>query len=158
MNIFYEDALLILRKMLEKQVNFILIGGYAVNYYGYNRVTGDLDIWLKPNNDNKVLLVSGLAELGFDRSGLDIISSCDFTKPQMFHIGNQPDKTDFMTFISGVKYEEGNKLALNTVIDGLPLKMIYIQHLIKNKTASERLKHLADVEYLSKISKLRKKK
>lgn len=42
MNIFYDAHKLLLQTMLDKQVNFILVGGYAVNYYGYNRITGDM--------------------------------------------------------------------------------------------------------------------
>lgn len=34
----------------------MLIGGYAENYYGFNRVTGNLDIWIRPDNNNKLLL------------------------------------------------------------------------------------------------------
>jgi len=33
----------------------MLIGGYAVNYYGYNRNTDDMDVWLAPTNENKRL-------------------------------------------------------------------------------------------------------
>lgn len=28
-----------------KQVEYLLIGGYAVSYYGYPRATGDMDVW-----------------------------------------------------------------------------------------------------------------
>lgn len=42
----------LLRKMLNGGVDFLIIGGYAVNYYGYSRMTEDLDLWLKPDNGN----------------------------------------------------------------------------------------------------------
>ena len=79
MNIFYQEHRIILKTLLEHRVDFILIGGYAVNYYGYNRVTGDMDIWLAPDNDNKEMLLKALASLGFDEDGINTIRSWDFT-------------------------------------------------------------------------------
>lgn len=61
MNIFFKDHQEILNALLQKGVSFILSGCYAVNYYGYNRATSDLDIWLKPDNDNKTLLLTAFA-------------------------------------------------------------------------------------------------
>lgn len=43
----------VLKKLNETKTSFMLIGGYAVNYYGYGRYTGDLDIWLNPDEGNK---------------------------------------------------------------------------------------------------------
>lgn len=47
MNIFFEEHQKLLSILLHHQVRFILIGGYAVIYYGYGRTTGDMDIWLE---------------------------------------------------------------------------------------------------------------
>jgi len=43
MNILLEPHKQLLRSLIEFKVDFILIGGYAVNFHGYNRVTGDMD-------------------------------------------------------------------------------------------------------------------
>ena len=53
MNIFHDDHLEIIKELLENQVSFLLIGGYAVIFHGYNRTTGDMDLWLEPTNQNK---------------------------------------------------------------------------------------------------------
>lgn len=158
MNVLYNLHRAVLKKFQKKQVNCILVGGYAVNYYGYNRVTGDMDIWLQPDNDNKKLLLVALQELGYDDEGLKIIDSWDFTKPQLFHIGNKPDLTDFMTHISGVNYETAKQNAIQAIIDGLNLHIIHLNNLIENKNATGRLKDLTDVEYLQKILMLKNKK
>ena len=157
MNIFYEAHKLVLQKMLEKRVDFILVGGYAVNYYGYNRVTGDRDIWLQPDNGNKKLLLDALLALGFDEEGIATINSWDFTRPQLFHIGAKPDLTDFMTHISGVNYELAKINATLADIEGLELYVIHLNNLIENKQSSGRLKDLADVEYLQRILRLKHK-
>ncbi|MBS1622212.1 MAG: hypothetical protein JSS80_11315 [Bacteroidetes bacterium] len=159
MNIFYQEHRIILKTLLEHRVDFILIGGYAVNYYGYNRVTGDMDIWLAPDNDNKEMLLKALASLGFDEDGINTIRSWDFTKPQKFHIGSdkQPDKTEFMTNISGLGYEEGRKNRIIAELEGLILPLIHYNSLLKNKRASGRSKDIADIEHLEKITELKRK-
>jgi predicted nucleotidyltransferase len=157
MNILYKEHKLILQKILDKKVSFILVGGYAVNYYGYNRVTGDMDVWLQPDNNNKNLLITALQELDFDEEGLKVIEGWDFTNPQLFHIGQKPDLTDFMTHIAGVNFETAKANAIEANIDGLNLKIIHLNNLIENKKATGRLKDLADVEYLQKILHLKNK-
>jgi predicted nucleotidyltransferase len=159
MNIFYSEHSALLKVLIEQKVSFIMIGGYVVNYYGYNRSTGDMDIWLKPNNSNKELLVKALSLLDFDDEGLRIISDWDFEKPQKFLIGdhNSPDRTDFMTHISGISYLEAEKNITIAVIDDLQIPIIHFKDLIKNKKSTGRLKDLSDVEYLEKILELKLK-
>ncbi len=158
MNIFYKEHRVLLEALLKNRVEFILIGGYAVNYYGHNRVTGDMDIWIKPDNENKERLLQSLSNLNFDEEGISIIRSWDFTKPQIFQIGkeNQPDKTEFMTHISGIGYDEADKQKISAVLEDLKLPIIYYHHLIQNKKATGRLKDENDVAYLEKIKRLKK--
>jgi len=66
MNIFLEKHFDLIKKLLEGNVLFILIGGYAVNFHGYNRTTGDLDLWVKPDNENKTKLIAVLTKMGFN--------------------------------------------------------------------------------------------
>lgn len=160
MNIFYEEHRLILNALLEQGVEFMLIGGYAVNYYGYNRSTGDMDIWLKPANENKECLLKALAGLHFDAEGISTVSKWDFRQPQKFHIGydNQPDKTEFMTYISGINYQDAAEIKIMAEIEDLILPIIHFTSLIQNKKSTGRLKDKADVEYLEKIMILKNKK
>jgi len=71
MNIFHDDHLEIIKELLENQVSFLLIGGYAVIYHGYNRTTGDMDLWLEPSNQNKYKVIEALEKLGFEQEGLE---------------------------------------------------------------------------------------
>ena len=41
-----------LKLLNSTQVEYLLIGGYAVGYYGYSRATVDLDIWIAINPEN----------------------------------------------------------------------------------------------------------
>lgn len=50
-----------LRLFNEKNVEYLLVGGYAVGYYGHPRATGDMDVWVNPNLDNAVRVVAAPA-------------------------------------------------------------------------------------------------
>ncbi len=53
-------------------VEYLLIGGWAVAYYGYPRSTGDIDIWANATPANAERIVLALADFGFDASaGVD---------------------------------------------------------------------------------------
>jgi predicted nucleotidyltransferase len=158
MNIFYEEHRIILDKLIDKGIDFILIGGYAVNYHGYNRSTGDMDLWIKPDNANKLLLLAALIEIGYDKEGISTLETWDFTLPQSFYIGNEPERTDFMTHISGVNFNEAKGMIVQANIDGLLLPIIHINTLIQNKKASTRGKDRVDAEYLEKIIQFRNRK
>ena len=158
MNILFAEHLTILKKLISANVDFILVGGYAVVFHGYNRLTGDMDLWIRPDNVNKMLLIDALDQLGFDAEGLLVIQAWDFTKPQVFHVGKVPERTDFMTHIAGVSYDDAKTIAIVTILDGLTINVIHISTLIQNKKASGRTKDLADAEYLEKIIQLRKRK
>jgi len=73
MNILLEPHKQLLRSLIEFKVDFILIGGYAVNFHGYNRVTGDMDVWLKPDNENREKFISYLKAEGFEKESLNRI-------------------------------------------------------------------------------------
>ncbi len=64
MNVFIAAHQEILELMLKHEVEFMLIGGYAVIYYGYMRTTGDMDLWLKPSNENKFKMCKVFDEAG----------------------------------------------------------------------------------------------
>jgi predicted nucleotidyltransferase len=50
MNIFDSYTHKVLSTLLKHKVQFIVVGGYAVNYHEYRRTTGDIDFLLKPDN------------------------------------------------------------------------------------------------------------
>lgn len=112
MDIFYEPHRIILKQLLENNVEFIMIGGYAVNYHGFNRATGDLDLWLKPAEENKASFIKMLEKTGFDKQGIDYVKSINFNEAEVFCIGEVPVRVDFLTKISGVTYEDADKKKL----------------------------------------------
>ena len=59
-NALPHDFIEFLRYLEEAEVEYLLIGGYAVGYYGYPRTTADMDIWVavSPANAEKLVQLS----------------------------------------------------------------------------------------------------
>src|ERR1700678_2529267 len=85
-------------------VDYLIVGGYAVAYHGHPRFTGDIDFFVRPTADNARALLGVLEEFGFAELGL---SANDFTSPhQVIQLGLPPNRIDLLTGISGVSFEQ----------------------------------------------------
>jgi len=151
MNILLEEHQKFIEKLLKRQIEFVLVGGLAVVYYGYMRTTGDMDILLKTTDENKKKLLELFEEEKIFSEDLVFLKSMDFKKPLVFHIGEEPEKIDFLTQISGVSYDEIDLLKNFVEMDELRIPIIHINHLILSKIATNRAKDRADVEELQRI-------
>lgn len=135
-----------LRLLNEFQVEYLLIGGYAVSYHGYPRTTADMDIWIAMGPENAKRVVAMLREFGFGETDL---STDLFTQPnQVTQMGIPPVRIEILTTISGVDFAEAYAQRVVDVIDEVPVTLISREHLKINKLASGRLKDLADLENL----------
>ncbi len=142
---------------MQFNVDFILIGGYAVNFHGYNRATADMDIWLNPDNQNKLKFLEFLKSEGFDKESLEHINKIDFTKHAAFHIGEKPLQVDFLTIISGIAFPEANAKKQLLPFGESSVPVLHIDHLILSKISSNRPKDKLDVEELQGILQLKSK-
>jgi len=158
MNFFLDRHQLLLKELLNAKVDFIIIGGYSVIYHGYRRTTGDVDIWIKPDNANKPKLLKALELCKIDKSALVQISEYDFTDYLAFSIWEKPERADFITKINLVQYDEADKQKIIADCEGIKVPFLHINHLVLSKINTGRLKDAADVEYLQKLQKLKKKK
>ena len=53
---FPEDFRDFLKLLNDHEVEYLLIGGYAVGYHGFPRTTLDMDVWVAINPDNATSL------------------------------------------------------------------------------------------------------
>lgn len=127
-------------------VEYLLIGGYAVGYHGYPRATNDIDIWIAMNQENAGKMMKVLKEFGFDTPELS--SELFLQKDRMIRLGMPPMQIEVLVEISGVKFAECYAERINDVIDGIPMNLINLKHLKINKKASGRYKDLDDLEHL----------
>lgn len=136
-------------------VNYMVVGGYAVNFHGYERNTSDLDIWVKSTKENIGVIAIALHELGFDDESIQHVQGFDINTPFLFHIGFSPHDVEVFNFVTGVKYEEAepHRILFSTA-QNLPVYFISINDLILNKMLTNRTQDKLDVEMLQRIQKL----
>jgi hypothetical protein len=135
-----------LRSLNANHVEYLLIGGYAVNYHGYPRATADMDIWIAVYPANADRVVAALKEFGFD---LPDLSPELFLRPwQIIRLGMPPVRIEITTSVSGVDFAECYAGRVRDTFDGIPVSIINLGHLRLNKKASGRHQDLADLEHL----------
>ena len=131
-------------------VRYLLIGGYAVNYHGYPRATGDIHIWIALDVENATRLVDVLREFGFDTP--DLSTALFLQEGRMVRMGNTPLRIGVLTAISGVTFDACYPHRVEATIDGVEVTVIAIGDLKENKRASGRHKDLADLKKLSRVA------
>ena len=132
-------------------VDYIMVGGWAVNLHGYVRATIDLDIWILADQENARKVYAALGEFG---APLGQVKPEDFAQDgTIFQIGVAPCRIDVINRIDGVKYAEASPRAIQKTIEGVPVRIISREDLIANKRASGRTKDLADAEILEGLGK-----
>jgi predicted nucleotidyltransferase len=127
-------------------VEYLLVGGYAVNHYGYHRFTEDIDFWIAVSDENFDRLLTAIQEFfGENLAGLDkkFLQAND-----SLFLGGVPNKIEVFKRASGLEFSEAYPRRVETTIDGLPVKLISLNDLKMNKRASGRNKDLADLDNL----------
>ena len=149
-NLFNVDFWEFLELLSKHQVDYILVGGYAVILHGYGRSTGDMDLWINQTPENYYKLKETYKDFG---APIFSIEDFDSEKFDVWSIGVEPRKIEILTNVSGLHFEESYKNCNWLALEGIKVPYIEFDDLIKNKTASGRLKDLADIEQLNKMKK-----
>ncbi|MFH1051698.1 MAG: hypothetical protein V1779_12320 [bacterium] len=132
--------------MNEKKVEYMLVGGYVVAFYGYPRYTGDIDIWYNPTPENVKKLLELINEFGFGSLGL---TNDDLLKTgSVIQFGYPPYRIDLLNELDAVTFDECYKNKNSITCEGLSVNIIALDDLIKNKKATGRTKDLLDLENL----------
>ena len=135
-----------LRLLNAYQVEYLLIGGYAVGYFGYPRATAGMDIWVAINPVNAEKIVAALEEFGFNLP--DLSPELFLKEWQIIRLGIPPVRIEISTTISGVDFSECYSEKVIGELDGEQVNLISLNHLKINKKASGRHQDLADLENL----------
>jgi predicted nucleotidyltransferase len=132
------------------EVEYVLVGGFAVNYYGYVRTTQDIDLLVLPAPENARRLMTALTDFGFGSAGIPKdLFECE---GGAVHLGTEPNRIDLLTSLKGVRNQAVFEAAKQIELDGVPVRIISLQHLLEAKRTSDRARDLADVEELLKIN------
>jgi len=92
------------RLLNENNVKYLVVGGYAVNLYGYPRYTKDIDFWVWMSEANAENLEKTLKDFGFGSLGF---IRGDFLDPEnVVHIGREPNRIDIIMELRGLDFEQ----------------------------------------------------
>jgi hypothetical protein len=130
----------------------MLIGGFASIYYGVNRNTGDLDILFEPTQENGLRLIEALKSIHLETPDF---TAREFEENLVLAFGFPPDAVDLINNTPGINFKDAYENSLKINLDGLSIRVIEINDLIRNK---ENLKRTDEKAYLDKydIEKLKK--
>ena len=146
MPILPQDFRVFLKLLNSKRVEYLLIGGYAVGYYGYPRATADMDIWIAISKENAKKMTEAIKDFGMKAP---VLNEGIFLEPgKIIRMGYPPIRIEVLTGISGVNFKQCHARRKEIKIDGIKVKMISLGDLLKNKKASGRHKDLNDLENL----------
>ena len=144
----FEDFIKLLNK---HQVEYMIVGGYALAFHGKPRYTGDIDIWIGISNTNATKLLRVISDFGLASLGLE---KEDFLKEgYITQIGRPPLRIDIMNSIDGVTFIEAFSRKEVVEINGIKMLYIGLSDFIKNKQASGRKKDITDINELTKKKK-----
>jgi hypothetical protein len=153
MNILEEDSFALIKNLIHRDVRFILVGGHAVNYHGYSRTTGDVDIWLEDTSENRSKFVEALEDYGI--SGADYYLQLPLIAGYseiLLDDGMYFDPMSELKKFKQADFQECYKSADEWQPEpGLVIKVLNINQLIEEKQVLNRLKDKDDVEHLKFI-------
>lgn len=141
----------LLRFFESHSVRYVIVGGFAVNYYGYVRTTQDIDLLVYPSPKNARNVMAALADFGFGGAGIP--REYFEREGSAIHLGVEPNRIDILTHLEGI--ENGVIFAnmQRLEYEGMAVNIIALPDLLAAKRSSARLKDRADVEELEKIGK-----
>jgi hypothetical protein len=147
-NVLNEDFIEFITTLNACSVEYILVGGYAVIYHGYNRTTGDLDIWVNPTSANYRKLSFAFSKFGMSMFDMDETKFLNISTYDVFTFGRSPVCIEILTKVKGLEFVETYANSAFTTFDNVDVRMIDIRDLIKAKKAANRAKDNDDLEHL----------
>ncbi len=130
------------------KVAYALVGGFAVNYYGYVRTTQDMVILIFPSEENAEKVMAALWDFGFGKAG---IQKELFKEPgNAVHLGVEPNRIDLLTHLIGISNQQIFSNLNFIELDNIQLNIIAYNDLILAKKSSKRMRDQADADGLEK--------
>jgi hypothetical protein len=116
----------------------------------------DLDLWVQTDAENSKAVYQALVVYGAPLAG---VSPEDFNKQAQtgFQIGVAPVRIDILHRIDGVSFDEAWERRVKDSLDGIPVYVISLEDLVRNKLKSGRPRDLLDIEDIQKAATFRRK-
>ncbi len=137
-------------------VEYLVVGGHAVNMHGVPRLTKDLDVFIRSSEANSERVFRALKIFGAPLGGY---SAEDFHghEEDMFQIGVEPNRIDILQAIGGVDFETAwQRREMFEIDDGLAAPFLSFDDVLTNKLTVGRPQDIADAAHLTKMKKNRR--
>jgi len=131
-----------------REVDYLIVGAFAVAFHGYPRYTADLDLLLRPTEENAIRVLRALSDFGFRSLGIQVSDLC--LAGTVVQLGVKPNRIDLLTAISGLTFEEAWASRSDATLDGIATHFIGRAELLRNKEQTGRAKDLGDAEEIRK--------
>jgi len=154
---FSPDITEFLSLLMKHDVRYLIVGGEAVIFYGYARLTGDIDIFYDLEAGNTENLYRALDD--FWSGSIPGVDREEELREEgiIIQFGRPPNRIDLINRISGVNFQDvwagRNRVMLETGEGEIPLHFISLDDLIRNKEQAGRPKDLDDLEYLRRVKR-----
>jgi hypothetical protein len=120
--------------------------------HGYVRATHDLDVFIRPTEENAQAAFSALLALGAPLDGLEPGDLLD--DEENLRLGPTDDHIDILASIGEMPFDQVWRNRVEVEVDGVTIPFISRADLILNKRQTGRLRDLADAEELERIRDL----
>jgi hypothetical protein len=136
----------LLQLLNEFEVEYLIVGGFAVMKYGEPRYTKDLDVWVNNSSENSARVIAALKKFGTPLEN-DRVTAETFTHQQVvYQIGVAPVRIDILTEITGVQFAVAWRKKVASTFFGVPVYFISFDDLVANKQALGRSSDLKDLK------------
>ncbi len=139
----------LLAAFLAAKVEYAIVGGVAVNAHGYVRAPNDLDIFIRPTEENARVAFLALQSLGVPLDGLE--PNDLLAEEENLRFGPPEDHIDILASIGEMPFDQVWRNHIEIQVDGVAMYLISKADLIENKRQAGRLRDLADAEELALI-------
>jgi hypothetical protein len=155
-DIFDEEILNFWKALQQYNVQYIMVGGYATNLHGYQRFTGDMDIWIKDTLENRQSLRNAFNDCNMgDYPMIEYMQFIPGWTEFYLNNGLRLDILVDMKGLEGYTFDECLQKASIADIENVRIPFLHISQLIENKKVVNRLKDQIDVSALEQIRRLR---
>lgn len=129
-------------------VECVVVGAHALAWHVRPRFTGDLDLLVRPSEENAAKIMGALDMFGFGQTG---ISATDFMREgQIIQLGVAPNRIGLLTSIDGLTFDEVWNGSVEGLLSGVVVRVIGVDELRRNKETVGRPQDLADLDDLSR--------
>ncbi len=135
--------------LLTTGVDYVVVGGVAVNAHGFVRNTRDLDVFFRPTVENAQAVFRALGALGAPLDGIDATDLLDDV--EHYQLQTKHGRIDLLASIGEMNFDHVWRNRVEAEIDGVMVRFISKEDLIQNKRQVGRLIDLADAQELERL-------